>query len=214
MKNTIITLTCLSLFSLATPLSAVTIHECVDEGGNTTYQDRCPPGTTSVLEKKIYTGTGNNTGTQPAQKTGTPPDIDITLYDVPDCDACLVLKGVMDEYQATYTEKNINSSDDVKRELQEKVGGASTLTIPTIIIGETVIAGFKKNELMSALEQAGFSKPAPAQPEAEEEEASLAEKAFTEEGETTSEGTAPVAEGSLEVVEDEKGRQSLRPVQQ
>lgn len=214
MKNATIALSCSLLFLLAPPLSAVTISQCVDEEGNTTYERTCPPGTTQVEEKKIRTGSGSSADTaQASRQAGAPPDVEITMYDVPDCDACLVLKGVLDEYQAPFTEKNINSSDDVKRELQKRVGGGSTLTIPTIIIGETVISGYKKNELMNALDQAGFSKPAPPAPE-EEEGPSLEEKAFTEGEETASGPNAPATEGTLEVHEDEQGRQSLRPVQQ
>lgn len=201
------------LILLAGPVFAVTIYECVDDEGNTTYQDRCPPGTTPANEKKFRTGTDAGATRSQSATAGEQPDVDITLYAAPDCDACLILKGIMDEYQAPYTEQNINSSDEVKRELQEKLGGASTLTIPTIIIGEEAISGFKKNELMAALEDAGFSKPVVEEPEAEEEESNLAETAFVEEEETTS-NTAPEGEGNLEVVEDEQGRQSLRPVQQ
>lgn len=208
MKYAIFTLFGSLFLLLAGPAAAVTIYECVDDEGNITYQDRCPPGTTPAGEKKMRTGTGGGASTQPATG-GEQPDVDITLYTAPDCDACLILKGIMDEYQAPYSEQNINSSDEVKRELQEKLGGASTLTIPTIIIGEQAITGYKKTELIAALEQAGFSKPAAEEPAAEEEEQDLAETAFVEEEETT----APQAEGTLEVIEDEQGRQSLRPVE-
>lgn len=212
MKNAIIYLSGLLLLMLAGPSSAVSIYECVDEEGNSVFRDRCPPGTKPVQEKKYRTGTGGDSTRLQSATGEEKPEVEITMYSTPDCDACVVLGSIIDQYQASYTEKNINSGDEVKRELQKKVGGASTLTIPTIIVGETVVAGYKKNELISALEQAGFSKPAP--PEPEEEEPDLAETAFVEEEETTSEPTEPVAEGTLEVVEDEQGRQSLRPVEQ
>lgn len=146
---------------------AVTIYECVDEAGNSVFQDRCPPGTTSAGEKKFRTG--SEVPETPASPAGTSPDVDITLYSTPECDACLILRGVLEQYSAVFSEKNINRSDEVKRELQEKMGGATTLTIPTIIIGEKIIAGFKKDELISTLEGAGFSKPKPeeAPPETE-----------------------------------------------
>ena len=138
---------------------AVTIYECVDEAGNSTFQDRCPPGTTPAGEKKFRTGSGSEPVKQ-APVSGV-PDVDITMYASPECDACLILRGVLEQYSAVFTEKNINQSDEVKRELQEKMGGSTTLTIPTIIIGEKIIAGFKKDELISTLEGAGFSKPRP-----------------------------------------------------
>ena len=147
---------------------AVTIYECVDEAGNSVFQDRCPPGTTPAGEKKFRTGSGAESA-KPAPVSGDVPDVDITMYASPECDACLILRGVLEQYSAVFTEKNINQSDEVKRELQEKMGGSTTLTIPTIIIGEKIIAGFKKDELISTLESAGFSKPQPeeAPPETE-----------------------------------------------
>jgi glutaredoxin len=201
----------------ASQVPAVTIYECVDDAGNKTYQDRCPPGTTPVTEKNIRTGPGSSTKTVGA---GTQvPDVEILMYSAPECDACMILRGVLDEYKAPYTDKNINASDEVKRELQEKAGGSSTLTIPTVIVGESVIAGFKKSELVSALEQAGFKKPVVETEEEEEVEEPAAETAETPEPaletteeETTTESTAPA--GSLEVVQDEQGRQILRPVGQ
>jgi glutaredoxin len=203
MKKYFITGTGFFIFLLAAQAPAVTIFECVDEAGNSTYQDRCPPGTTPANEKDFRTGSGDS---KPAATPGAaPPDVEILMYSAPNCDACLILRGVLDEYKAPYTDKNINAGDEVKRELQEKVGGAETLTIPTIIVGETVIAGFKKDNLISTLEQAGFKKPVA---ETEEEETAVE----TTEGETTTGPTAPT--GTLEVVEDEQGRQILRPVEQ
>jgi len=139
---------------------AVTIYECVDEAGNSVFQDRCPPGTTPEGEMKIRTGSSSEPA-KTAPASADVPDVDITLYAAPECDACLILRGVLEQYSAVFSEKNINQSDDVKRELQEKMGGAATLTIPTTIIGEKIIAGFKKDELISTLESAGFSKPEP-----------------------------------------------------
>ena len=148
---------------------AVTIYECIDEDGNSIFQDRCPPGTTPASEKKIRTGSVSEAANVAPPAGGSVPDVEITLYSAPECDACLILRGVLEQYSAVFSEKNINQSDEVKRELQEKMGGSTNLTVPTTIIGEKIIAGFKKDEVISALENAGFSKPEPeaASPESE-----------------------------------------------
>lgn len=146
---------------------AVTIYECVDDEGNSVFQDRCPPGTTPAGEKKFRTGSGDEpviTSTD----GNIPPDAEITLYSAPDCDACFILRGVLEQYGAIFSEKNINLSDEVKLELQEKMGGAGTLTIPTIIIDEKIIAGFKKDELINTLESTGYTKPGAGENPAEE----------------------------------------------
>lgn len=194
---------------------AVTVYECVDDAGNTTYEQFCPPGTTPANEKDIHTG-GGAAATKPAAGTAKTPDVEILMYSAPNCDACLIMRGILDEYKAPYTDKNINSSDDVKRELQEKTGGSGTLTIPTVIVGDTVIAGFKKDNLISTLEQAGFKKPAA---EAGQEEGTPEESPATPETPETPEATGETTEGNakakqvgpLEVVTDAQGRQSLVP---
>ena len=199
---------------LTTQVAAVTIYECVDDAGNSTYETFCPPGTTSATEKNIHTGSGDAGTSKPAAAVAT-PDVEILMYSAPNCDACLILRGILDEYKAPYTDKNINSSDDVKRELQEKVGGESTLTIPTIIVGETVIAGYKKDNLISTLEQAGFKKPE-VETEGEEggtEETPAAPGTPEAATETTGEETTtkPAGPETLEVVKDEQGRLKLQP---
>ena len=208
------------LFSmlLVTQAQAVTkIYECVDDAGNSTYEQFCPPGTTPAEEKDIHTG-GGDTATKPrAASATTTPDVEILMYSAPNCDACLILRGVLDEYKAPYTDKNVNSSDEVKRELQEKTGGAATLTIPTIIVGETVITGYKKDSLISTLEKAGFKKPEVESEGGEEEQPTAETPAApgTPEAavETTEEEATTTVTGpdTLEVVTDEQGRQVLRP---
>ena len=131
-------------------LFAVSIYECVDEAGNRTFQERCPPGTTLAGEKKFYTGTG--------VAEGAAPDVAVTLYLVPDCDACDVVRNVLSDYGARFTEKNIENNVELQTELMEKSGGGATLSVPTVIVGEKVIVGFNKQGLTSTLEEAGFKK--------------------------------------------------------
>jgi glutaredoxin 3 len=155
----------LCLTSVSAP--AVSIFECVDEAGNSTFRERCPPDTTLAGEKKFYTG---------GKKSDTDvPDIAITLYTVPDCDACDVVKNVLSDYGANFTEKNIENNVELQTELMEKSGGGATLSVPTIIVGEKVIVGFNKQNLTSTLEEAGLRKPGSG------EESKPAEAAETEE---------------------------------
>ena len=159
-------ITALVLLSYGNLSHAVTVYKCIDAEGNVTIQDHCPADTTKGDTEKIYTGTGPAEDKTDAAKDGKKPapDVQILFYQVPDCDACTILQSVLKDYKANYTTRNINESDDVKRELQEKIGGSGTLTIPTILVGDKVIAGFKKAELESALEAAGFSKPGAEKP--------------------------------------------------
>lgn len=148
MKNIKLGFALIGLYLLSMPAMAVKIYECVDEAGNTTFESTCPPGTTVSGEKSFYTG-------KKKPDAGS-PDIPVTLYTVPSCDACDVVKEVLGKYNAGFTEKNIENNPDLQKELQEKSGGGNTLSVPTVIIGEKVIVGFNKQSLTSSLEEAGF----------------------------------------------------------
>ena len=150
---------------LSTQALAVKILECVDEDGNSTYQDRCPPGTTQAGEKKFYTGK--------KEADANSPDVPITLYSVPTCDACDVVRNILEKYGASISEKNVETDVALQRELQEKSGAAGTLSVPTVIVGEKVIGGYNKQDLVASLEDAGFKQggtPAPAPDVSEDEE--------------------------------------------
>ena len=182
MKNIKLGFALIVLYFLAMPAMAVKIYECVDEEGNSTWQDKCPPGTTPAGEKSFYTGSKKS-------DSGS-PDVPVTIYTVPTCDACDVVKNILNNYQASFTEKNIQDNVALQTELQEKSGGGATLSVPTVIIGEKVIVGYNKQTLTSSLEEAGFKtgdgtakeQPAPAAEPPAPEETTEAEP--TEETET------------------------------
>ena len=156
MKYIISSITLIIASLLSTQVIAVNILECVDEAGNISFQDRCPPGTTQKGEKKFYTG---------KQSTGSGnKNVAVTLYAVPECDACDLVRNLLNKYGASITEKNVQTDVTLQRELQAKTGAEGTLAVPAVIIGEQVIVGYKKQDIITSLETAGLQSP-----EAEEE---------------------------------------------
>ena len=144
---------------------AVTVLECVDEAGNSTFQDHCPPGTTPASQRDIKTGVSDTaaeaTAKKPEQAEGT-GSATITFYTTAkECDACLVIKDVLGQYSASFTEKNIDADMAARQELMDKAGGGTgaPVTVPTVIINDQVITGFNKDALVKALENAGYKKP-------------------------------------------------------
>ena len=150
MKTTLTGLLASLLLAATAPALAVTILECKDEDGTITYRDRCPVGTMQAGEKKFYTGS------KAGEEAG--PDVAVDFYTVPTCDACDVVRKILDEYGAHYSEKNVESNVELQKELQEKSGGGNSLSVPTVIVGETTIIGYNKQSLITSLEEAGFNK--------------------------------------------------------
>ena len=138
-----------SIFGLAVPAYAVKVYECVDDEGNVTYQDRCPTGTKPVSEKKY--------GTASSDDDESKSDISATMYRVPECESCEEIKEFLQLRKITLTEKNVADNVDLQTELKEKTGGE--LKVPVTIIGEKVIKGYSRQELLAALKDAGFVEP-------------------------------------------------------
>ena len=128
----------------ATPAGAVTIYQCEDEFGSKTFQERCPPGTKSVQEQRY--------GAEPAP-TITPDLPELTLYSVPDCDTCKLTRDFLGERDIPFNEINVSDDVALQAELKQRAGA---LRVPTVMVGETVVAGYNKTGLADALRNAGF----------------------------------------------------------
>lgn len=131
---------------------AVTVYECVDEDGNSTFQDRCPPGTTPATEKEFSTGVKKKSAGGKEK-----PDVATTLYVMSNCEACDVVNALLTKYGVNFSEVNIEADIALQNQLKEKIKAEASLTLPTTIIGETIIIGYKRQNLITAVESAGYS---------------------------------------------------------
>ena len=170
---------------VSTQVYAVKILECVDEAGNKTFQDRCPPGTTQAGEKKFYTGK------EPTASENK--SVAVTFYSIPECDACDLVRNLLDKYGASITEKNVKTDVGLQKELQEKTGAQGTLSVPTVIIGDQVIIGYKKQDIINSLETTGLEDQQPGE-EAETAEATDESEQETDTAEQTDEEAQPDTE--------------------
>ena len=147
MKYITIRLGILVLSLAALNVGAVTIHECVDEKNETTFQDTCPPGSESVNTFILQTSAPTE-----ITRFGT----NITLYSVPDCESCDITRNVLTRYDASFNEINIKDSEESRTKLRILLGSEGDVSVPTVIFGEKQIVGFNKATLISELEAAGF----------------------------------------------------------
>lgn len=142
------------LFSLAalTAWGAVTVVECVDAGGNTSFRDKCPPGTTKAGDKILL-------GVSPSKAKSTreiAADNPVVLYSVPNCDACDLVRNALSTRRVPFNEKNVQDDAASQNELKSKTGN---LTVPSVLIGATVLTGYNRSALDSAFNQAGYPAP-------------------------------------------------------
>ncbi|OGT74971.1 MAG: hypothetical protein A2W76_00385 [Gammaproteobacteria bacterium RIFCSPLOWO2_12_47_11] len=180
----------LSLFFLlfSTHVFAVSIYECEDSEGNRTFQERCPPGSSPIQEKKFRTG----------KKDTNKPAVDINaiLYSVPECDACQEIREFLTFRGISYTDKNVSDDIELQNELKEVAG---ELKVPVLVVGEKTIKGYNRTDILKALETAGYVAPeAEATSTNSESEAEAESTATNSEPEAEAESTATNSEPEAE----------------
>ena len=78
----------------------------------------------------------------------------IVFFSAPNCDACDLVRNQLQRRKVPFSEKDSSEDPDTQAELAEVTGGP--LTVPTIVVGEQKFTGYRKNELDSALNDAGY----------------------------------------------------------
>lgn len=159
MKILLTTAATLVFAIFSSPSFAAMVHQCKDDEGNITFQDICPPGTTSVGVKRY--------GPEQLSEKPRVADISATVYLVPECETCEDIKDFLQLRNIPFTTKNVNDSIEVQNELKEKTG---ELKVPVTIIGEDAIVGYDRKRLLSALQKAGHAEPQAEQAGEEESE--------------------------------------------
>lgn len=144
----------LSLVALPS-FAAVTVVECVDADGNSSFRDKCPPGTTKTGDKKLIGVSPNKTRTAAEIAADNP----VFLYTVTNCDACDLVRNALSNRGIPINEKNVEDNTANQDEMKAKTGN---MTVPALIIGSTVLTGYNRSAIDGALNQAGYPAPAAA----------------------------------------------------
>ncbi len=72
----------------------------------------------------------------------------ITIYSTPTCHYCKLAKEYMTTHNIPYTEFNVASDLDKRKEMVDKSG---QLGVPVIDIGGKILVGFEESEFVEAL---------------------------------------------------------------
>ena len=81
--------------------------------------------------------------------------VPVKLYALSTCGHCKNTKRFLDELNVEYdaTEVDLTSGEERKAVIEEIKQVNPGLTFPTLVIGPTVIVGFKEQEIREALEK-------------------------------------------------------------
>lgn len=135
----------------ASPTFAAKLYKWVDEAGNVSYQDRPPPPGQGRVEERPYPVDRAAAAAEPDARLPK-----VTLYVIPDCDACDQARTYLQSWDLEFTEKNVSSEHpDAQAEMKKKIG---QLTVPVISVGDKAIRGFIEPSVRQALEDAGYAR--------------------------------------------------------
>lgn len=125
--------------------SADTLYKWVDKNGNVTYQDQPPPNQSGDVETMVEQG--NATPESPR------PDVSVVLYSIKVCDACDLVRHILQERGIPFREKNAEGDADVQAEIKKLAG---VLSVPVLTIGDEVLTGYNRALILKDLTDAGF----------------------------------------------------------
>ena len=126
------------------------LYKWVDDDGTVTYQDLPPPGEGDGAD--AYAEDLDVAAED--ESSAAAEDNPITLFSIPVCDACDLVRNLLDKHGLPYTEKNANEDIQVQDELMELAG---QLSVPVLAVGDELFYGYSAQNLRNGLEDAGYS---------------------------------------------------------
>ena len=209
-KTTIILFGVFLLFGSA---QGQNLYKWVDEQGNVFYQDQPPEGAGGSVEAygedaELVADADKDPRTIAAET------FPITLFSIPVCDACDLVRNMLRKADVPFTEKDVNDNPPVQDELMSLAG---QLSVPALAVGKKVIYGYNSMAIKEELTSAGYFAKAGAEQsddsfgqdtglsaEEVEEQATLAGEEFASELEALEDDSFDDLDTLEEIPEDEQ----------
>ena len=136
-------------------IEAAELYKWVDAEGNVTYQDEPPPSSADFEEQIVIDGPDDED-----ENTSIDQEIEeaarknpVSLYTTPECDACDLVRLYLTNNRIPFAEKNVEDNFVMQQELKEKSG---RITVPTLIVGESIMDGYSRSALKQTFVDNGF----------------------------------------------------------
>ena len=136
------------------PLSTFgfTVVECVDKNGDSTFAERCPPGSVKKAEKHLRGLPKRDDEEISVEEIAK--DHPVTLFSVENCEACGLVRTQLQARDIPFTEINVGNDQEKFDQLTAVTGGAGT--VPTLTVDDKVLTGHNNASLDAALTDAGY----------------------------------------------------------
>ncbi len=143
-------------FGLPFSVQALTIVECVNKRGESTFAERCPPGSVKKSEKRL-----RGLPPAPLSKAESIASIarehPITVFTVEKCEACILVRDQLQARAIPFTEIDVAGDKEKYKQLTDVTGGVAT--VPTLTLDGKVFSGHNASTLDLALDEAGYPAP-------------------------------------------------------
>jgi len=153
------------LVSLSSNANAAKLYKWVDANGNISYQDQPPPKSGKILSEKEVTPSPD-----PKEDVISKPSLpEVVVYSVKNCEPCTQLVNVLNLNKIPHIERPLESDRAAQTKILERV---SSISAPTIFLGEKIIQNVTGNQLIEELRTAGFTILNSSQPDTSNDTAS------------------------------------------
>ena len=143
------------------------LYRWTDKDGRVHFSDSPPPPDARNVTKKGLPVQGSATPapnlpfvTQQAMK-----DFPVTLYSTPGCEACDHARTLLNARGVPFKEVSVNGEKELAQ-LQSAVGSNS---VPSMVVGPSVVKGFEEGAYQRALDGAGYPRTGIVPPRAQAE---------------------------------------------
>ena len=152
------------IFLAVATAGAQDMYKWVDEQGNVTYQDQPPPGQEDSAAP--FAKDSEVAAELAAEKTrrSITSSVPVTLYSVPVCDACDMVRLLLERNGVPYTEMDAGEDAAVQKEIKALTG---QLSVPVLTVGDTVVSGYSSTGIEAQLVDAGYTLGGEAAPDQE-----------------------------------------------
>lgn len=143
---------CCAVLLLCSAGAHAQLYKWVGPDGKISYSDTPPPSTATKVETKSLTIGGASAADFPYEVSEAMKSHPVTLYTTRNCQACDDGRKLLTERGIPFTEKTVNSSEDITHYRQ--AGGESQL--PMLVVGKSKERGFEPGAWNGALSTAGY----------------------------------------------------------
>ena len=144
------------------------MYRWTDKDGKVHFSDSPPPAGARNVTKKGVPVQGSAAAPAPNVPFATQQamkDSPVTLYSTPGCEACDLARKLLNARGVPFKEVSVNSEKELAQ-LQSAVGSNS---VPSMIVGPSVVKGFEEGAYNRALDSAGYPRAGIVPPRAQAE---------------------------------------------